>query len=170
MSADRSNSNRGCLAAVFGLAGLVLLGLGARALFDEFAALHHWPKAEALVLSSELAHAESRARRNTPVVVYWPVVKLKYSVDGKQYIGLAHYAAKSDIRSDWQTVVDDLRPGTRHRLPYNPNDPSDVRIGVRWNFANLAFAGFMIVPGALLGLLAMALLASRPGRRNADGA
>jgi hypothetical protein len=91
-------------------------------------------------------------------------------VAGTQYTGPAHYAAKSNVRSDWQTVVDDLKPGTRHRLPYNPSDPADIRIGVRWNLANLAFAGVMIVPGFVLVLLALALLASRPAPRDAPAA
>lgn len=163
LSAAQLNRNRQVLAALMGLAGLVLIALGVREGWNQFAVMHRWPKAGALVLSSDLAHAESVGTRNSYVTVYWPVVRLEYSVQGKHYVGLAHYAAKSDIRSDWQPVVDDLKPGTTHSLPYDPKDPSDIRIGVRWNFANLGLAGFLILPGAVLALIALGLLASRGG-------
>ena len=148
--------------ALIGLFGLLLVWLGVRTALGQYAIMHRWPKANALVLSSELAHRASRTSRNTPTTIYWPVVRLKYTVGGKQYVTLAGYAAKSNIRSDWQPVVADLKPGTYHLLPYNPENPADVQIGAKWNLAHLGLAVMLVLFGGVFLLLALVGLLSRP--------
>ncbi len=161
---DREKGSR-FVAAVFAGVGIVLIYLGTHLVFNEYATMHQWPRANALVLSSELAQKTSMTARNSLVTYYWPVVRLKYSVSGKEYVRPATYAAKSNIRSDWETVVAQLKPGTTHLLPYNPQDPAEIHVGVRWNFANLALAGFLILPGIVLMLVAAVIAISKPSAR-----
>lgn len=163
MSAANRKTGSKIVAAIFASAGVLLIYFGVHAIFSQYAVMHRWPKANALVLSSALAHETSNTGRQHMVTAYWPVVRLKYSVGGKEYVRPATYAAKSDIRSDWQTVVAQLKPGTTHHLPYNPDDPGEIHIGVRWNFANLALAGFLILPGIVLALIGLFIAISKSG-------
>ena len=158
---DRTKGGK-IVAAVLAGVGIVLIYLGIHTVFNQYAMMHRWPRANALVLSSELAHKTSTTTRRNSVTIYWPVVRLKYSVGGKEYVRPATYAAKSNIRSDWQPIVAQLKPGTAHLLPYNPDDPAEIHIGMRWNFSNLALAGFLILPGIVLALIGLFIAASKP--------
>jgi hypothetical protein len=137
------------------LIGLGFAGFGGYMLRQNYAMMKTWPRADALVIASEVAeqHSTSEGKAET---TYWPRVTLKYTVAGNQYVQVAERpGASSGSRSRAQDVVDGLQPGTHHLLPYNPASPQKIYVSTGWTFGNFGFFGVFVLAGflALLPLL-----------------
>jgi hypothetical protein len=113
---------------------------------QHYAMMTSWPRANALVVASQVAEGrDSKGNRS-----YWPRVTLKYSVAGKEYVQVAERpGASSGSRSGAQEVVDGLQPGTHHLLPYNPDNPGKIYVDIGWNFSNFGFFGVFLLAGVV---------------------
>lgn len=129
--------------------GLGFAGFGAYMLRRNYAMLKTWPRADALVVSSQVAERlDSKGRKS-----YWPRVTLKYNVAGKDYVRVAERpGASAGPHSGAQEVVGGFQPGTRHLLPYNPSNPGKIYVDIGWNFSNFGFFGVFLLAGVVVML------------------
>jgi Protein of unknown function (DUF3592) len=86
----------------------------------QYVALKRWPRADAVVVSSQVAETMGEASNTGE---YWARIKLKYTVGGKEYSKIASTGSSTSSHSTVREEVDKMPPGTHLMLPYNPADP-----------------------------------------------
>lgn len=166
LSPQQTRRNRKLFAIALAAAGVVLILSALRIVHRQYAIMESWPRVNATVLSSRLAQKDTYTASKYLVTAYWPVVEVKYEVGGTVYDRQASYAAKSDVRADWQPVVAELKPGSSHLLPYDPDHPDDIIVGAHWNLAHLGLAAALLVPGIVLLLIGLVVAINKPGSGN----
>jgi Protein of unknown function (DUF3592) len=113
-----------------------------------------WPKANALVVSSEVAQKDEKDGGT----LYWPRVKLQYSVGGKEYARVADQSGATSSHTAIQKVVDSLPPGTHHLLPYDPANPQEIYVGAGWDLQTFWLPGFLLLFGFAFMLPGLVLI------------
>jgi Protein of unknown function (DUF3592) len=108
-----------------------------------YAIMKTWPKADALVVTSEVAQKDEKDGGT----LYWPRVMLQYSVAGKEYTRVADQSGATSSHAAIQKVVDSLPPGTRHLLPYDPAHPQEIYVGAGWDLQTFGLPGFLLLFG-----------------------
>jgi Protein of unknown function (DUF3592) len=119
-----------------------------------YAIMKTWPKANALVVTSEVAEKDEK----NGGTLYWPRVKLQYTAGGKEYTQIADQSGATSSHAAIQKVVDALPPGTHHLLPYDPANPGDIFVGAGWDFQTFLLPGFLLLFGLAFMLPALWLL------------
>jgi Protein of unknown function (DUF3592) len=119
----------------------------------EYAALRPWPRTDAVVISSKVM--EESGSSHGGAEQYYPLVELKYAVGGKEYTKTTSADSATDSPFRAQREVAGLPPGKHLRVPYNPADPSDVDLGVGWNFSTIGGPALLLLMGLVFALMGL---------------
>jgi Protein of unknown function (DUF3592) len=136
---------------IFGLIGVGIIVGSIYWARRQYAALKTWPRADAEVISSQVAERNGEHGSTE----YWARVKLSYTVGGKEYSKIAGTGSSSSSLSTIREQVDKMHPGTHLQVPYNPADPYDIALGAGWNFSTFGLPLVGVLTGLALVLISL---------------
>jgi Protein of unknown function (DUF3592) len=147
------------LGAFFVLVGLPFLEIARRA-FKRDRAVTGWPRQPGVIHSAVLESwvQTSRDKNGFDIqyTVYKPVVRYRYTVDGREYESTRVAQAVDDVATGQaaaQQVIDRYAPGTQVMVLVNPGDPTASWLEVQRSVGAvilLAFGALWIAIGVLL--------------------
>ena len=126
--------------------------------------LRTWPSVEAAVVSSRIVEHET-----TSTPLYATELQFAYVVNGRPVTGEFVFPHESTSRARKQKQTARYPVASRHRILYNPADPTDIRINPGYNvdffvipvfLSGVAFI-FVVLAGAFWGMAAWRHRASR---------
>lgn len=142
------NDGRGCL-LVFGLFWMAFILLadsfGFGPLARQVASTHYLP-APALVLSSEVKEDDSGSSTS-----YWPVIRYRYTVQGRTFEGERYRYLKMSSRTLARRVVAAYPPGKSTQVYYDPENVGEALLAPGVEPNDFFFALFLI-PFHVVGL------------------
>ncbi len=140
------------IAIAFFLFFLGFLGISAPLYWSQYKILRTWPAVEAEVISSRVLVLQSQSGPLHDIEVHFA-----FSVDGRPYVGVIHSNHLSTSRARKEKQAAGFPVGSRHRLRYNPADPSDVRAQVGYNVHFFAVPIFISGVGAIFLVIGLGI-------------
>lgn len=136
---------------------LILAGLSALLslpfFWRQIQVLRRWPQARAQVLSSEVISEALPSHEQ----LYSGKVRLLYTVGGKP-ITAELVSFQSDNYQATQQHVAEFPVGSYHPIRYDPQNPTQARIGTAWSARFFAVPIIMAAMAAGFGMLALGCL------------
>lgn len=150
-------SNKRSMVQFLGVANLILAVLfiffSLPFFWKQYHVLRTWPETDAQVLRSDVVSQPAPAHEQ----LYAAKLEVVYQVDGKPIkVGLTSY--ESSNYQATQSRAAELPVGSHHVVRYDPQNPTQARIGAGWNARFFAVPLIMLGMGALFGLAAGVLL------------
>jgi hypothetical protein len=121
--------------------------------WKQYHVLRAWPETDAQVLRSDVVSRRAAAHEQ----LYAAKLEIVYTVDGQPItVDLTSY--ESSNYQATQSRAAELAIGSHHLIRYDPQNPTQARIGAGWNARFFAVPLLMLAIGALFGLVAAVLL------------
>jgi hypothetical protein len=131
------------------IVGVLFAVLSIPFFWQQIRVLESWPVRQAQVISSQVVtRPEGRHGQ-----VYAAQIKIIYAVDGHPVTAdLTSY--QSGNYAETVRRAEEFPVGSRHAIRYDPNNPSQARVGAGWNRRFFAVPLITLGCGVLFGLLA----------------
>lgn len=135
------------------IVGVILLIFSVPFFWNQARVLRDWPTTEAQIFRSDVVVV--RISKNEQM--YSARLGLLYTVDGKPITTEVTSFEDQNYRKT-RARADEYPVGTRHEIRYNPQEPTQARVGAGWNARFFALPLIVFGCGAFFVATASALL------------